>query len=63
MQYIKTDFYNFERSKLSVVNLEQAKVRQRELIPVYVVPYEMVTPEAWKKLPHFVGTDALGFTK
>jgi hypothetical protein len=63
MQYIKTDFYNFERSKLSVVNLEQAKVRQRELIPVYVVPYEMVTPEAWKKLPNFVGTDALGFTK
>lgn len=63
MQYIKTDFYNFERSKLSVINLEQAKVRQRELIPVYVVPYEMVTPEAWKKLPNFVGTDALGFTK
>lgn len=63
MQYIKTDFYNFERSKLSVVNLEQARVRQRELIPVYVVPYEMVTPEAWKKLPSSVGKDSLYLSK
>jgi hypothetical protein len=31
--------------------MEQAIVRQRELIPVYVVPYEMVTPEAWRKMP------------
>lgn len=51
IQYIKTDFYDFERNKLSILNMEQAIVRQRELIPVYVVPYEMITPEAWRKMP------------
>lgn len=52
IQYIKTDFYDFERSKLSILNMEQAILRQRELIPVYVVPYEMITPEAWDKMPN-----------
>lgn len=51
IQYIKTDFNDFNRNKLTILNMEQATVRQRELIPVYVVPYEMVTVEAWKKMP------------
>ena len=51
IQYVKTDFYNYERNKLSILNMEKAVLRQRELIPVYVVPYEMVTPEAWRKMP------------
>lgn len=51
IQYIQTDFYEGERNKLTVLNMEQAKLRQRELIPIYVVPYEMITPEAWKKIP------------
>lgn len=54
IQYIKTDFYNYERSKLAILNMEQAKIRQRELIPVYVVPYEMITPEAWRKVPNII---------
>lgn len=54
IQYIKTDFYDYERNKLSILNMEQAILRQRELIPVYVVPYEMVTPEAWRKMPEKV---------
>ena len=57
MQYIKTDFYNFERSKLSVLNMEQAILRQRELIPIYVVPYEMIPPETWDKMPEHIYRD------
>lgn len=52
IQYIKTDFNDFNRNKLSILNMEQATIRQRPLIPVYVVPYEMVTPEAWRKMPN-----------
>ena len=54
IQYIKTDFYNYERNKLNILNMEQAKLRQREIVPVYVVPYEMITPEAWDKMPNEV---------
>ena len=57
MQYIKTDFYNFERNKLSVLNMEQAVLRQRELIPIYVVPYEMIPPETWDKMPDNIYRD------
>ena len=51
IQYIQTDFYDGERNKLTILNMESAKLRQRELVPIYVVPYEMITPEAWKKIP------------
>lgn len=52
IQYIQTDFYDYKRNKLTILNMEQAKLRQRELIPVYAVPYEMITPVAWDKIPN-----------
>lgn len=50
IQYIQTDFNDFERNKLTILNMEQATVRQRELIPVYVVPYRMIGPDGWLKM-------------
>ena len=37
--------------------MEQAVLRQRELIPIYVVPYEMIPPETWDKMPDNIYRD------
>lgn len=50
MSYINTQFHNYTRDKLKVLNLEQLHIKVRELIPIYAVPYEYVTPEGWAKI-------------
>lgn len=50
LQHIITTFYNYQKEKLKILNLEQLKIKVRELIPIYAVPYEQVTLEGWNKL-------------
>ena len=50
MSYINTQFYDYAKDKLKVLNLEQLHIKVRELIPIYAVPYEYVTPEGWAKI-------------
>ena len=50
MSYINTQFYDYTKDKWKVLNFEQLHIKVRELIPIYAVPYEYVTPEGWAKI-------------
>ena len=54
VQHINSSFYNYEKDKVKILNLEQLKIRVRELIPIYAVPYDYITQEGWDKLPDSV---------
>ncbi len=51
IQHINSSFYNYQKDKIKILNLEQLKIRTRELIPIYAVPYSYVTQEGWNRLP------------
>lgn len=54
IQHINAAFYNYEKSKIRILNLEQLNIKVRELIPVYAVPYDYISAEGWAKLPNSV---------
>lgn len=54
VQHINASFYNYEKSKIRILNLEQLKIRTRELIPIYAVPYDYINRSGWNKLPNSV---------
>lgn len=54
IQHINASFYNHEKSKVRILNLERLKLRVRELIPIYAVPYDYINRTGWSKLPDSV---------
>lgn len=52
IQHINSSFYNYQKDKIKILNLEQLKIRTRELIPIYAVPYNYITQEGWDRLPN-----------
>lgn len=51
VQHINTSFYNHTKNKLRILNLEQLKIKTRELIPIYAVPYDLISDEGWARMP------------
>ena len=54
IQHINASFYNHEKSKVRILNLERLKLRVREFILIYAVPYDYINRTGWSKLPDSV---------
>ena len=54
VQQINSSIFDFKKSKIKILNMEQVHLRTRKVCSVYTAPYEYIDYNFWDKLPNII---------